>query len=235
MDIEESIVKTINKNVSEEKRSLRLFHVCTIIFLVAEVLLIVSTLNLATIINGIPRWFEYFKFVAYIGYLVFVFATFFLRRLNKSFFYSFLSMVIYILLTFVSRICSTSSNSLYVMLGKGLSWSAGAVFCIFFLYYFHGSAMVFKSFGYEQGRKVFLTFLISFVVLFLLSKGFEYFSTASFIRVTTSQRFFLYGSWISIFLLYALSFVAVLMGTRYLNKKVKEENIYEGKDETNPA
>lgn len=230
MEIENTIVQSINKNVEESKHGIRLFHVCIIIFLVGEFFLIISTLNFATIINGVPRWFGYFNYVSYVAYLLFLFSTFFLRRLDKAFFYSFISMIIYILLNAVSRICETSTNALYVNLGKGLNWSSTAVICIFFDYFFYGCAMVFKKFGYDKGKRAAIIFLIVFTGVFLLSKGFEYFSTASFIRVTTFQRFFLYGTWIANFILYTLSLVSVLLGVRYLNKKIKEEKAYERKD-----
>ena len=209
--------------MEDKKKELKLFQIAFLIFMIGQIVLIISTLNFATSINGVPRFFRYFKYLKYLTYLSYFGALFIIRPLNQSFRYCFYSIIIFAVTHFIQLLCETSTNQFYVALGKGLDWSVDILLCIFYLLFFHGCFLFFDAHNLKTGKKNAYFVLITFLVLFISSKVFAYLAgTRTIMKLAFFNRFFLYGSWGFEFLIYTFTSIMVFRAMRYIHIKVKE-------------
>ena len=206
----------------EAQKELKRFHKAFIAFLIASIFLIVSTLSKAVNINGIPPIFSAFEVLAYAGHIILFFSLLMIHKFNKSFFYSFLSLSIFLVLAFIVYVCAGSSRPIDNAIGRGFQWGKNISEGVFYLYYFHGCLLFFEKHGLSKGPKTFRIFLISYGLTFLLKEVFEYLSTARFIMGNRfMNRFFLYGNWGLIFLCYVALLLFVILTSRYIDKQVQ--------------
>ena len=144
------------------------------------------------------------------------------RPFNRSFSYSFISFCICVILKYIVYLCGVSPNTIDNQMGMGFGWAQAFCECVFYLYFFHGCLLFFEKYNFVKGPKEFKVFVIVFASVFFLKEVFEYLSTASFIKVHRfANRFFLYGNWVLIFILYVFGLVAVIMISKYLNKQIE--------------
>lgn len=209
--------------VDDSKKELKVFKKSFILFLVGQILLIISTLSRATVINGVPRWLSIFELFLYIAYIIYFFALFYIRNLNISFKRSFISLLALFVVFMFYEVSRTSESQFYVSSSRGLGWSIDIVKCIFYLYFFHGCSVLFDKYGFHAGKKKTIIFLSAFMLLFIAGETFNYLSSVSgILKNRFFNRFFLYGSWGLVFLTYVSVFVMTIIIAHYLNKKFKE-------------
>lgn len=214
--------RKIEEFEEEEQKELIRFHKAFIAFLVASILLIVSTLSKAVNINGIPPIFAVFEIFSYAGHITLFISLLLIHRFNKSFFYSFLSLSLFLVLAFIVYLCMGSSRPVDNAIGRGFQWGKNISEGVFYLYYFHGCLLFFEKHGFSKGPKTFKIFIISYALTFLLKELFEYLSTARFIMSNRfANRFFLYGNWGLIFFCYFALFLFVILTSRYINKQIQ--------------
>lgn len=219
----EEDVASSTKIVDEKQKELKTFKKCFIVFLVGQILLIISTLSHSTIINGVPRWFSIFELLMYITYILYLFAVFPMRKYNQSFNRAFISLLALYIVDVFYEVCRTSESQFYVSASRGLNWSIDLVKCIFYLFFFHGCALFFDKYNLHAGKKKTIILLTIFLVLFALSEIFDYLSgTALLRRNRFFNRFFLYGSWGFSFLVYTFIFVMTNILAHFLNKKFRK-------------
>lgn len=223
MEIEQAIVSKIQRKAPPNKKELRLFLFCFTVFLVGEILLVISTLNYLTIINGVSVVFKIFSSLTFYTYILFFISAFFSRRTNSSFRYSFISICTFIIVNVLYQFAITSNSPLYYSVGQGLKWSAAIVQCIFFLYFFHGCVLLCDKYEFLKGRRHFLIATFIFTGVFITQKAFEYLSGMAVIRRTSYQRIFLYTNWVLQFAMYVSTFVMVLVGYKMLSNFIKKE------------
>ena len=218
--MEKEIAKTDIEN-SDEKE-LYVFKKVLVLFLVGLVFSMVSTLALATSINGVPQILSFLAAFHYVGLILSFISFFIARKINKSFLYAFITLTIYLILIYVVRLCESSVNAIDNQIGKGFNWSASFVECIYHLYFFYGCFCCFKKHNLLSGAKRAKPSLIIFACLFFVKEVFEYLSTAGFVRRNHfANRFFLYGHWGLVFLTYLSVFIIAVSFTNYLKKQIK--------------
>ena len=173
-------------------------------------------------INGIPPIFAIFEIFSYAGHITLFISLLLIHRYNKSFFYSFLSLSLFLVLAFIVYLCMGSSRPVDNAIGRGFQWGKNISEGVFYLYYFHGCLLFFEKHGLSKGPKTFKVFIVSYALAFLLKEVFEYLSTARFIMSNRfANRFFLYGNWGLIFFCYVALFLFVILTSRYINKQIQ--------------
>lgn len=217
-----SNMKKIEEFPVESQKELKRFHKSFIIFLIASIFLIVSTLNKATNINGIPTLFSLFSLFSYVGHVMLFVALLMVYKFNRSFFYSFLSLSLFLVLSYIVYLCSGSTRPMDNAIGNGFNWGKNISEGVFYLYYFHGCLLFFEKHGLTKGPKTFRIFIISYGSVFLLKEVFEYLSTARFVMHNRfANRFFLYGNWVLIFLCYVALLLFVILTSKYIDKQIQ--------------
>ena len=220
-DIKENNLVQIKEKEST-KDELRVFQKCFLLFLIAQVLLTISTLGYATTINGVPRFLSLFKILSDVSNVIFIIALFKLKRINISFRHSFYSIITYLITIFVYGAFISSTNQFYVALGYGIKWTNDILSCMFYLYFFHGCYIFFNKNGLKTGRKRALITFFVFLTLFILKIIFVYITSVKLVLTNTIlNRFFVYGSWALTASIYIFIFVMVLQAAIYVNKKLK--------------
>ena len=63
-----------------------------VLIFIGQIILIISTINNATTINGVPRFFRYFSSLVYVTGALFIITLSRLRNVNKDFFRSLLTI-----------------------------------------------------------------------------------------------------------------------------------------------
>lgn len=219
--------ETINTPINEssvEKKELKKFQVSYLLFFLATIFLAISQIALATNINGVPQFLVVLYIFKYISYIIYFIAAFRLRNTNKSYFYSLIALGIFLLLSYIADICDYSSRPLDHYISKALDWSASFVECMFYLYFFNATRLLFENNGFVSHAKAVRISLGAFAIIFLLTEAFIYFSTTQMVRVNRfTNRFFLYGSWAMQFIMYAFIVVIVILTFFYVRKQIKHK------------
>ena len=217
----EAVIDNNQVEIDEAKKELRSFRAAFIIFLIGQIFLIVSTLTYASNINGVPRFFAVFDLFVVVTNVLDWVALFLLKKVNRSFRYSFYSVSIFLVLLFVYMVAMSSSDSIYVAIGRGLYWSRDIVQCIFYLYFFHGCYLFFEKQKFNTGKKVAFVSIFIFLGLFIASCVLTYLITVRPVQKNfVLYRILLYSGWGAKFLIYAFTFVIVLRAGIYINRKI---------------
>lgn len=203
----------------EKKKVLTHFQKFYIVMIVAQILLLLTTLSYARSINGFPKFVSYFTYCIYPAMILFCIGSFLLRKINQNFLYAFYAILIVVLLYFIRDVCNSSTTEIYAVLGKALSWSINIIFCLFYVYFFRGTVIIFSENGFKKAAKRFTIMTLVFIILFVLGRIFYYLSTnRTVIRGQVFVRFFLYGSWIFESLYYVYLGVTFILLTIFLYK-----------------
>ncbi len=214
--------KKLESYSEEEQKELKKFRKGFRLFMIGEIFLVISALSKATAINGVPQILGFLGMFAYVAFILFFISLFILRPSNRSFSYSFISFCICVILKYIVYLCGVSPNTIDNQMGMGFGWAQAFCECVFYLYFFHGCLLFFEKYNFVKGPREFKVFVIVFASVFFVKEVFEYLSTASFIKVHRfANRFFLYGNWVLIFILYVFGLVAVIMISKYLNKQIE--------------
>lgn len=225
-------IKRLEDYSQEDQKELKRFHKSFLLFFIGTIFMIVGTLSLSTNINGVPQILAFLSIFSSVGYVLLFFSLLLIYRFNRSFLYSFICEVIFLVLMVIVAISNTSTSLFYNALGRGLSWGTSFAQGVFYLYYFHGCMLFFQKHELSHGVKQFRLFIIIFAVVFILEEIFEYFSTAKFVLVNRfANRFFLYGHWGLIFLVYLIILIAVILTSKYINKQIDFKQ--KGKEQDN--
>lgn len=215
--------------INNQKNEFKKFQVSFLLFLIGEIFLVVSQASHLTSINGVPQALVLLQLLSTVGYVFYFIAIFRIREINKAFMRSLIALAVLLVLFYVRDLSSNSIQPVDRYIGKGLGWSASFVECTFYLYFFYGTHLIFNKYGYSKGAKNLRISLAVFAGLFLVTRVFEYLSTARFIRINRfTNRFFLYGYWSLIFLVYLFILTIIVLTWIYLklqfNKKKGESH-----------
>ena len=183
-----------------------------VLIFIGQIILIISTINNATTINGVPRFFRYFSLLAYLTGVLFIIALNKLRTINRDFFRSFLTIIIYLATVLFTGILADTKTPLYAAIGRGLKWTTEALFVLFYFLYYRATYEVFKKVGFENGTKTARFAMMGTLILFVIDQIFAILSKTYLVMVNRfMNRFFLYGDWGIIALSYIFHFVAILL------------------------
>ena len=183
-----------------------------ILIFIGQIILIISTINNATTINGVPRFFRFFSALAYLTGALFIIALNKLRNINRDFFRSFLTIIIYLATIVFTGVLEDTKTPLYAAVGRGLKWTADFLFVLFYFLYYRATNEVFKRIADEKGIKISRTAMIGTLIIFGVDQLFAILSKTYLVMVNRfMNRFFLYGDWGIIALGYIFHFVMVLL------------------------
>lgn len=220
--MEENQVAVIEED--KEKQEFKTFQISFLLFLIGEIHIVVSLLSNMTAINGVPQALVLFYILSYVGQILYFISLFRLRKINKAYFYSFIAFCIYLLLRYIKSLCEHSTQPSDLYTAKGLGWSVNFLQCIFYLYFFYGTHLFFQKHQLVSGAKNVRISLAVFACVFIITEVFEYLSTARFIRNNRfTNRFFLYGYWSLLFVLYFLVFLTIVLTWIYLRRQFKKK------------
>ena len=131
-------IKRLEDYSQEDQKELKRFHKSFLLFFIGTIFMIVGTLSLSTNINGVPQILAFLSIFSSVGYVLLFFSLLLIYRFNRSFLYSFICEVIFLVLMVIVAISNTSTSLFYNALGRGLSWGTSFAQGVFYLYYFHG-------------------------------------------------------------------------------------------------
>lgn len=224
----ETTSQTIEQT-SDSKKELKKFQTSYLLFFLGTIFLAISQISLASNINGVPQILIVLSIFEGISYLFYFLATFKARKINKSFYYSLLSFSFFLLLKYIAEVCVNSTMTYDQYMGKALGWSSNFIKCMFYLYFFNGTRLLFDENGYQKHAKGVKVSLAIFASIFILTELFEYFSATKMVRNNRfANRFFLYGFWGLQFLLFALLIVTDILTVVYVSKQRKIKQKEEG-------
>lgn len=222
----EAILNQPTTYTDEQKKELSTFRKLIKLFVAGAICMSISTLSFATAINGVPNWLSLFAIFLVVAYILFFIGLMFVRKLNKYFFLSLISLCLHCLLMFIVDLCKSNTNELYIALGKGLEWSADIMFALMMLLFFSGTFAVFDKYHFITGKKRSLIAAIVFIVLYLLMDVCDYFTGTKMVMSNIlARRIFLYSNWGFTFLVYAFTLVMIISAQHYLKVKYKKEGL----------
>ena len=221
--MEEKLEQQVNgapEQVEQDKsKELKTFKHAFVLFSVGQILMLISQISTATSINGVPQILVLFALLVPPAYFISFIALAMARKINADFMRSLIAFSAFLIIEAFILVCNNSQASYDHYLAKGLSWAGNFMECVYYLYFFHGTSLVFKEHGMVKEAKKTKVSLIIFTVLFIITCIFEYLSTAKYVRMNRfTNRFFLYGFWILLFLFYLTVFIALIFAWRSMNK-----------------
>ena len=210
-----------------EKDKISVFQKTFLLFIIGQVCFVLATISMAESLKILPRWLSGFSIFEVIGCVVFFIALLRTRFINQSLKLSFYTFCTFLIALIFCQVCKTSNDDFFLVLGKGLVWSVDMLFCITYLYFFHGCDRLFLEAKQIHEVKHLKASFIAYAVLYVTYIVFNYLSTASFVVSNMFlNRFFLYGSIAIMVGLRVFTLVALIILAVKMNKKQKkgEEN-----------
>ena len=198
----------LNLRTDNARRYLKFF----VFIFIGQIILIISTINNATTINGVPRFFRYFSSLVYVSGALFIIILSKLRTVNKDFFRSLLTISIYLATLLFMGILEDTKTPVYAAVGRGLKWTTDFLFVLFYYLYYKASKEVFQRIGYEKGVKTTQYAMIGTLIIFGVDMLFALLSRTYLVMVNRfMNRFFLYGDWGIIAISYIFHFVTTML------------------------
>ena len=198
----------LNLRTDNARRYLKFF----VFIFIGQIILIISTINNATTINGVPRFFRYFSSLVYVSGALFIIILSKLRTVNKDFFRSLLTISIYLATLLFMGILQDTKTPVYAAVGRGLKWTTDFLFVLFYYLYYKASKEVFQRIGYEKGVKTTQYAMIGTLIIFGVDMLFALLSRTYLVMVNRfMNRFFLYGDWGIIAISYIFHFVTTML------------------------
>ena len=210
----------LNLRVDNSRRYLKFF----IFIFIGQIILVISTINNATTINGVPRFFRYFSSLVYVTGALFIITLSRLRTVNKNFFHSLLTISIYLATILFMGILQDTKTPVYAAVGRGLKWTTDFLFVLFYYLYYKGTKEVFQRIGYEKGVKVSTHAMIGTLIIFGVDMLFALLSRTYLVMVNRfMNRFFLYGDWGIIAISYIFHFVSTMLIYKQFKKALSKK------------
>lgn len=215
-----------NEIVVTEKLDFKKTKASFIIYMAGQIFMILGIFSIGSQYKFFPRWIENFAFFSMLAYILIIIGLTRIRKLHISFSRSLITMGILITCSFVSHICSTSSDYTYLTFGKSLEWSCDLLFCISTIYFFIGCLHIFRELKNEkmikQVKRVSISYFAMFVIFILFKLG----STMPFIlNNIVANRIFIYGRLLSELINYLFVAICVVFIAIKVNLIRKEEEL----------
>ena len=224
------------EEISNKKAELKRFSISFLLMIIAQSFIVLSTVAFASAFKFLPRWMEFFAIFVILGYIVFFFATFVVRNVNKYFRYSLYLIVTIGICLLIFYICESSTNPIFLSWSKAFEWIDDILMFAFYLYFVYSVYDFCKKYEYRVGIKHAKAAIVTFVVLYTLNTSATFLSSADFIKHNiVANRVFLYGGWTINITMYVYILVVFIRLAIRLKHRIKEENRKEAeKDEKVP-
>ena len=206
-----------------DERQLKKFKTSFTFFWIGQILFLISMFTFEGRFKFLPSWLILLAVFGYIGFVVMMIGIFIGRGINKEFYYSLVTCIIFIGVTVLKSVCETSTDDFYINWSKGLEWSIQALKCLFYFYFFYGCYKYFVSLGHSEIGKKSKIAAIIFVSLFILERLTVFLMFFNGIKANiVANRIFTFGQMIVNFVIYVYLVVITTFIFIRLNKRRKE-------------
>lgn len=206
-----------------DERQFKRFKLSFTLFWIGQICFLLSLFTFDGRFKFLPNWLIFLELFGFIGFVVMFIGIAISRGINKNFYYSLVTCLIFIAVTVLQSVCVTSTDDFYVNWSKGLEWSNQALKCLFYFYFFYGCYKYFVSLGHtEIGKKSKIAAII-FVSLFILERLTVFLMFFNGIKANiVANRIMTFGQMIINFAIYTyLVIISTIIFIR-LNKRRRE-------------
>ena len=206
-----------------DERQFKRFKLSFTLFWIGQICFLLSLFTFDGRFKFLPNWLIFLELFGFIGFVVMFIGIAISRGINKNFYYSLVTCLIFIAVTVLQSVCVTSTDDFYVNWSKGLEWSNQALKCLFYFYFFYGCYKYFVSLGHtEIGKKSKIAASI-FVSLFILERLTVFLMFFNGIKANiVANRIMTFGQMIINFAIYTyLVIISTIIFIR-LNKRRRE-------------
>ena len=214
----------VNEEQIDYEGDIKRFRSSFLLFLIGQIIWTISAFSFGATFKFLPHWLSMFNYFNLLGHPIIVIALLRLRKLNKDFLLSLITMGLYLTTAFIYAACKTSNDPIYLAISKGMDWSKRILMCLMYIYTFLGCYHFFTKHGMEKGAKTSRKTSTAFFIIYGLYFFFEIFSRFSFIMYNTLlNRIFTYSSWFMELLVYVYAVVIVFILVIYFFKMTRKE------------
>ncbi len=206
-----------------DERQFKRFKLSFTLFWIGQICFLLSLFTFDGRFKFLPSWLIFLDLFGFIGFVVMFIGIAISRGINKNFYYSLVTCLIFVAVAVLQSVCVTSTDDFYVNWSKGLEWSNQAFKCLFYFYFFYGCYKYFVSLGHtEIGKKSKIAAII-FVSLFILERLTVFLMFFNGIKANiVANRIMTFGQMIINFVIYTyLVIISTIIFIR-LNKRRKE-------------
>lgn len=206
-----------------DERQFKRFKLSFTFFWIGQILFLISMFTFEGRFKFLPSWLVFLELFGYIGFAVMFIGIAISRGINKNFYYSLVTCLIFVTVAVLQSVCVTSTDDFYINWSKGLEWSNQALKCLFYFYFFYGCYKYFVSLGHtEIGKKSKIAAII-FVSLFILERLTVFLMFFDGIKANiVANRIMTFGQMIINFVIYVYLVVISTIIFIGLNKRRKE-------------
>ena len=206
-----------------DERQFKKFKISFTLFWIGQICFLLSLFTFEGRFKFLPSWLILLTIFGYIGFVVMFIGIAISCGINKEFYYSLVTCLIFAGVSVLQSVCYTSTDDFYINWAKGLEWSNQALKCLFYFYFFYGCYKYFVSLGHtEIGKKSKIAAII-FVSLFLLERLSVFLMFFNDIKANiVANRILTFGQMIINFVIYVYLVVISTIIFIRLNKRRKE-------------
>lgn len=206
-----------------DERQFKRFKLSFTLFWIGQICFLLSLFTFDGRFKFLPNWLIFLELFSYIGFVIMFIGIAISRGINKNFYYSLVTCLIFVAVTVLQSVCVTSTDDFYINWSKGLEWSNQALKCLFYFYFFYGCYKYFVSLGHtEIGKKSKIAAII-FVTLFILERLTVFLMFFNGIKANiVANRIMTFGQMIINFAIYTYLVVISTIIFIRLNKRRKE-------------
>ena len=206
-----------------DELQLKNFRTSFKLFWLGQIFLFIGCLYFDGRFKFLPDWLILLAIFKVVGIVLTALALFRTRNINREFFLSLVTLVIYAATNILRSVCTTSTDEFYINWAKGLDWSIQLLECITYIYYFLGCYKYFVSLGHTGIGKKSKIAAIIFVSLFILERLTVFLMFFNGIRANImANRVFTFGQIIINVVIYIYLVVITSIIRFHMKKKRKE-------------
>lgn len=204
------------KKINYFKNSFKLFWL-------SQIFLFLALLYFDGRFKFLPDWLSLLAIFRVVGFVMMAIALYRTKDINREFFLSLVTFIIFGATNILKSVCSTSTDEFYINWAKGLDWSIQILKCITYIYFFWGCYKYFASLGHQGIGKKSRIGAIIFVSLFILERLTVFLMFFNGIRANImANRVFTFGQIVINVVIYIYLVVITTIIQVNLRKKRKE-------------
>ena len=218
----ENIISNVVTDI-DSKKELKHFRISFVFFLFGLLMMIASLASVASIRGGVPREIQYLSYLSNIGIILFIVASMIVKKSNVNFLRSIYCLIAFFLLSLVSEMCSSSTNSLFHSMAEGFDISSSILLCLYFVEYLIGCKAMFTKYQFTKGTRIPLITIIVFTSIFALGRICSFIAGLDVVLryFYVNRTFYYLGIGLNI-LSYVYIFIASIIAMIYINKQVRK-------------
>ena len=206
-----------------DEKKLNYFKNSFKLFWLSQIFLFLALLYFDGRFKFLPDWLSLLSVFKVVGFVMMTIALYRTKDINREFFLSLITLIIFAATNILKSVCSTSTDEFYINWAKGLDWSIQILKCITYIYFFWGCYKYFVSLGHQGIGKKSRIGAIIFVSLFILERLTVFLMFFNGIRANImANRVFTFGQIVINVVIYIYLVVITTIIQVNLRKKRKE-------------